>query len=131
MLRQLSSEVRDCYARAEDCALRAAETTTDKARDDFLRLEQHWLTLARSLQFVERLRLFTADNNRRRGALAEKLERLNKLLASGKFGATVRAKSQLEVHAANVAAKDPWSLRLVEVCATARVQLLHYPVSAE
>src|SRR5262245_45129322 len=66
MLRQLSKEASDCYAHAEDCARRAAEATTDKERDDYRRLERHWLTLALSYEFGERLRDFSKENQRRR-----------------------------------------------------------------
>jgi hypothetical protein len=111
MLRQLSSEVRDCYARAEDCALSAAEAATDKARNDFLRLERSWLALARSYKFLEPLGLFTAQNKRWQGELSERLEQLNRFLESGKsVVAAARAKSQLEAYAAKVAAMvDPVS----------------------
>lgn len=78
MLRQLSREVHDCYAHAEDCAVQAVEAASDKAHDDFLRLERHWLTLARSSQFLEQLGLFTAHNNRERPGLSVTLEQFNR-----------------------------------------------------
>jgi hypothetical protein len=65
------------------------------------------------------------------GRISERLEQLNRFLESGKPVVAAKAKSQLEAHAAKVVARDPWSTRLVEVCAIADVQLLHYPVSAE
>jgi hypothetical protein len=66
MLRKLSNEIADCYAHAETCARNAAEATTDHERDGYLGLQQHWLTLARSREFTERLGDFTTDNARRR-----------------------------------------------------------------
>jgi len=66
MLRQLSKEVSDCYAHAEVCARKAAEATADQSREDYLRVQRHWLTLARSYEFGERLRDFSKENNRRR-----------------------------------------------------------------
>jgi hypothetical protein len=150
MLRQLSREVRDCYAHAEDCALQAAEAATDKARDNFLCLEKSWLELARSYQFLEQLGSFTAHNKQRRGELSQRLEQHpeartfvvidgNHRTASQEqeeitvlsSHAPTRAKSQMEAHAAKLAAGDPSTARLVEVCATAGVELLHYPVPAD
>ena len=66
MLRQLSKEVSDCYAHAEVCARKAVEATADESREDYLRVQRHWLTLARSYEFGERLRDFSKGNNRRR-----------------------------------------------------------------
>jgi hypothetical protein len=66
MLRKLSNEIADCYAHAEICARKAAEATTDHERDGYLGLQHHWLTLARSREFTERLSDFTKENTRRR-----------------------------------------------------------------
>jgi hypothetical protein len=65
MLRKLSNEIAECYAHAETCARKAAEATTDHERDGYLGLQQHWLTLARSREFTERLGDFTKENKRR------------------------------------------------------------------
>jgi hypothetical protein len=67
MLRKLSNEIAECYAHAETCARKAAEATTDHERDGYLGLQQHWLTLARSREFTERLGDFTREKMRRRG----------------------------------------------------------------
>jgi hypothetical protein len=72
MLRKLSNEIADCYAHAETCARKAAEATTDHERDGYLGLEQHWLTLARSREFTERLRDFTKENTQRRAEFDRK-----------------------------------------------------------
>jgi hypothetical protein len=66
MLRKLGGEMADCHAHAESCARKAAEATTDQERDDYLGLQQHWLTLARSYEFSERLDDFSKENTRRR-----------------------------------------------------------------
>jgi hypothetical protein len=72
MLRKLSDEIADCYAHAETCGRKAAEATTDHERDGYLSLQQHWLTLARSREFTERLVDFTKENTRRRAEFDRK-----------------------------------------------------------
>jgi hypothetical protein len=67
MLRKLSKEVRECYARAEDCTRKAAEAIAEERREDYLRLQQSWLNLALSYDFAEglrdlRLRDFSKDS---------------------------------------------------------------------
>jgi hypothetical protein len=66
MLRKLSDEIADCHAHAQTCAQKAAEAPTDQDREDYLRLQQHWLTLARSYELGERLDDFSKENARRR-----------------------------------------------------------------
>jgi hypothetical protein len=51
----LKEDIRECYRHAEDCALKAAAQTDPKAKQDFLDLEQRWLSLARSFKFAELL----------------------------------------------------------------------------
>jgi hypothetical protein len=72
MLQKLSNEIADCYAHAETCARKAAEATTDHERDGYLGLQQHWLMLARSREFTERLGDFTKENARRRAEFDRK-----------------------------------------------------------
>ena len=51
----LSEQIRDCLERAEECA-RKADTIIDPGlRDDFLHLAERWRSLARSMEFAERL----------------------------------------------------------------------------
>ncbi len=64
MLRTLSDKIAECQAHAETCARKAAEAPTDKVRDDYLRLQQHWLTLARSYDLEERLDDFSKERDR-------------------------------------------------------------------
>jgi hypothetical protein len=69
MLRRLNKEVSECYARAESCAREAAEATTEGRREDLLRLQESWLTLALSYEFANRLEDFSKENSRRRAEL--------------------------------------------------------------
>jgi hypothetical protein len=66
MLRKLSNEIAACHAHAENCARKAAEASTDHERDGYLGLQQHWLTLASSFEFTERLGDFAKESARRR-----------------------------------------------------------------
>jgi hypothetical protein len=55
MLNNLSEQIRDCLQHAEDCARKAAaQPDGSKLRQDFLTMEQHWLSQARSFQLGER-----------------------------------------------------------------------------
>lgn len=63
------SEVFHCRARAEECARKADEAFTEEMREEFLRLRQSWLNLARSYEFAERLLGFSKDNKRRRAEI--------------------------------------------------------------
>src|SRR5262245_61449184 len=58
MLRQLSKEQRECLDRALECRGRADASTDGTARKTFLDMEQRWLRLARSYEYMERLDLF-------------------------------------------------------------------------
>jgi hypothetical protein len=70
MLQKLSKDICVCYQRAEQCR-RAAETAhSPSAQDDFLNMEQRWLSLAHSYEFAERLSDFTEPSRRRRHAVA-------------------------------------------------------------
>ena len=72
MLRNLSEEICECYRHAEDCARKAAGQSCQKLRQDFLDLEQRWLSLARSYEFTERLTDFSDETKR----ISDKLPRL-------------------------------------------------------
>ena len=56
MLNNLNEDIRECYRHAEACALKAAAQSDPKAKQDFLDLEQRWLSLARSFEFSELLK---------------------------------------------------------------------------
>jgi hypothetical protein len=49
-----------------------AAEATGKERDDYLGLQQRWLTLARSYNFSERLNNFSEENTRRRAEIPRK-----------------------------------------------------------
>jgi hypothetical protein len=65
MLNNLSEQVRECLQHAEGCAQRAAAQADPKLKQDFLQLEQKWLSLARSFQLTERLTAFSGEAQRR------------------------------------------------------------------
>ena len=69
MLNNLSEQIRDCLQHAEDCARKAAaQPDGSKLRQDFLAMEQHWLSLARTFQLGERLDDFTHETTRKASA---------------------------------------------------------------
>jgi hypothetical protein len=58
----LSEQIRECLQHAEDCARKAATLPLPKGsrfKQDFLDLEQHWLELARSIEFGESIDRFS------------------------------------------------------------------------
>jgi hypothetical protein len=59
MLQNLSGEIRECLHRAEECRRLSKTALTASAIEDYLNMEHHWLTLARSYEFSERLSSFT------------------------------------------------------------------------
>jgi hypothetical protein len=64
MLSNVSEQVRECYAHAEYCARKATAQTDPRIKQDYLDLEQHWLRLARSYEFTDRLSDFTATHQK-------------------------------------------------------------------
>jgi hypothetical protein len=65
MLNNLSEQVRECLRHAEGCAQRAAAQADPKLKQDFLQLEQKWLSFARSFQLTERLTALSGEAQRR------------------------------------------------------------------
>jgi hypothetical protein len=59
MLQNLSKDIRECYHSAERCKCLAKTALTSAAQQDYLDMEQRWLSLARSYEFTERLSNFT------------------------------------------------------------------------
>ena len=51
----LTREIEEYQARAAHCAFRAKNAVCPDIRDDFLRLEQSWLQLARSYQIAQQV----------------------------------------------------------------------------
>ena len=69
MLNNLSDQIRDCLQHAEDCARKAAaQPDGSRLRQDFLAMEQRWLSLARSYELGERLNDFTYETARKASA---------------------------------------------------------------
>jgi hypothetical protein len=55
----LAEKIRKCVVKAKDCAQKAATQTDPKLKQDFLKLEEHWLSVARS--YTKRISHDTAD----------------------------------------------------------------------
>jgi hypothetical protein len=49
----LTKEIEDCQAHAAHCARQAKNAGCPNIREDFLRLEQNWLQLARSYEVAQ------------------------------------------------------------------------------
>ena len=75
MLQNVSEQARECYAHAEYCARKAADQTDPQLKQDYFDLERHWLTLARSFEFGERLNQFSKSNQQNHDALKRALEK--------------------------------------------------------
>jgi len=65
MLQKLTTEIRECYRHAEECRRRARQTLDPAVKQDFLDMEQRWLSLARSYELSEKLSSFTQEMRRR------------------------------------------------------------------
>src|SRR5437764_14716276 len=65
MLRNLSEEICEWHGHAEHCAREAAAQSCQKLRQDFMDLEQRWLSLARSYEFTEGLTDFSDEAERK------------------------------------------------------------------
>ena len=59
MLDNLNVKIRECYWHAEECERRAKEQSDAALRDNFLDAARHWIVLAQSSEFTERLARFT------------------------------------------------------------------------
>jgi DNA-binding NarL/FixJ family response regulator len=66
MLRQLSKEQRECLDRALECRTRADLTADGATKKTFLDMEQRWLRLGRSYEYMERLDLFLNGHSARK-----------------------------------------------------------------
>jgi hypothetical protein len=69
VLNNLSGDIRECLQHAKDCARKAAAQTDPKVKQDFLDMEQRWLSLARSYEFTERISDFSDETKRNWGKL--------------------------------------------------------------
>jgi len=59
MLQNLDLKIRNAYQHAHDCAERAKIAPTPQERSDWLFVEARWLSLAHSLEFMQRLERFS------------------------------------------------------------------------
>jgi hypothetical protein len=71
MLSNLSEQIEDCYAHAEECARKAAAQANPRLKQDFLDMERRWLALARSYELSQRLGGFFRRSQATRGPLAD------------------------------------------------------------
>ena len=55
-----NKEARECQLHAEHCEDKARLQSDPQLRQDFLEMQQRWLSLARSYEFLERLELLSA-----------------------------------------------------------------------
>lgn len=62
----LTKEIEDCLEHAAHCARQAKGAACPNIREDFLRLEQNWLQLARSYEVARQI--VTAGTNGRPGS---------------------------------------------------------------
>ena len=51
----LTKEIEDCQAHAAHCARQAKNAACPNIREDFLRLKQNWLQLARSYEVAQQI----------------------------------------------------------------------------
>lgn len=58
MLLKLSKKIADCYAHAAENRRRAEQAADPALRAEFLDLEQRWIRLAQSCEFVESVERF-------------------------------------------------------------------------
>src|SRR5215472_12614753 len=72
MLEQLSEQIRGCLERAASAKAKADATDDPASKAEFLDMERHWLTLARSYGFTESLEDFTKANLERRRRFDER-----------------------------------------------------------
>jgi hypothetical protein len=58
-------KARECLHSAEECKRLSKIALTASAIKDYLEMEQHWLSLARSYEFTEQLSTFTEPYRKR------------------------------------------------------------------
>jgi hypothetical protein len=65
MLPKLTGEIAECYRHATEIRERARTAGDEVTKQDFLDMEQRWLSLAHSYEFAARLSNFTDKVKRR------------------------------------------------------------------
>ena len=66
MLQKLGNEIRACYQQAEYCRHCAEAATNPFTKQEFLAMEERWLSLARGYEFAERSRFVSARTKEER-----------------------------------------------------------------
>jgi hypothetical protein len=61
---KLSEQACECRLYADYCAAKAELQTDPKLRQDYLQMQQRWLSLARSYEFSEQLEFLSAAEER-------------------------------------------------------------------
>ena len=74
MLEQLSDRVRECLDHAADAKAKADATNEPASKAEFLKMQEHWLVLARSSGFTESLCDFTTANSEQARQFDEHLQ---------------------------------------------------------
>ena len=64
----LTKEIEECQGHAAHCARQAKMANSPEIREDFLRLEQNWLQLARSYQIAQQIAPAGKNGNAERPA---------------------------------------------------------------
>jgi predicted transcriptional regulator len=64
VLQNLSEEIRERLRHAEECRQRAKTALNSSAIQDYLEMEQRWLSLARSYEFTEQLSRFVEPSRK-------------------------------------------------------------------
>ena len=64
MLVKLGEQAHECRLYADCCAAKAELQTDPKLRQVYLRMQQRWLSLARSYEFSKRLEFLSAAEER-------------------------------------------------------------------
>ena len=84
MLQKVSERVRECLQRADESAERAKRERNPSIQRDFLEMQDRWLKLAQSYQFLEQLETFTTHNQKGQTELSRRLDQLVRNAAKDK-----------------------------------------------
>jgi hypothetical protein len=65
MFQKISTQVADCYERADESRARAAAAADENDKTEYLNIERRWIMLARSYELSERITGFAEEVKRR------------------------------------------------------------------
>jgi hypothetical protein len=65
MLQKISTQVADCYERADESRARAAAAANENDKAEYLNIERRWIMRARSYELSERIMGFAEEVKRR------------------------------------------------------------------